>query len=137
MANNIIIDVAEINQAIQDIKDLKSQLAKEQHVINGLQSQVNGAKIWANTYALGPKWIDNKQTNGYHTRSLHIPFTKSGFKTTPNVQLTIESFHADWYSIGASPINSSGCTIHVVKKNKTVFSTIDWTVKVHIMAVGT
>ena len=77
MANNVIVDVSEINQAIQKINDLNNLFNKDHSTIEGVVKEVFHSRNYHHTYSLKAASWKTSTVSGKAVRSLTISFVKT------------------------------------------------------------
>ena len=134
MGNNIIVDVSQINNAIQDIASLKSDLNKEIVIINNITKSLKDFKHFNKTYPLkGNNWTQTT-VSGKHQRSLTIKYANAHFVIAPTVHVTIEGNHSG-LTVSINQNSHDGCHINV-QKSSGKFTTADLAHKIHLTAHG-
>ena len=134
MANNIIVDVSEINSAIQDISDIKQKINKETVIIDGIQKSLMDFKHFSKKYPLGTSHWTQTTVNGKHQRSLTIKYSGVHFVIPPSTHVTIEGHHSG-LSVSITNNSHDGCHINV-QKSSGKFITADLAYKIHLTAHG-
>jgi len=136
MANNIIVDVSEINQAIQKVNDLNNRFSKDHSTIENIIKEVGDLRNFHATYALKANSWKTSTKNGKAVRSLTVAFSKIHFYATPVVHVSIEGIH-NGLQVSLSNVTHSGCEIHVMKTQKSnAFSSAELGHKIHLSAHG-
>jgi hypothetical protein len=134
MANNIIVDVSQIYNAIQDIQDIKAEINRENVIINGIAKTLKDGKHFSKTYPLkGNSWTQTT-VGGKHQRSLTIKYSGVHFVVAPTVHVTIEGNHSG-LSVHIHGNAHDGCQINV-QKSSGKFTTADLAHKIHLTANG-
>ena len=136
MANNIIVDVSEINSAIQKITYLQAEINKDHVTIDGINRALKEMKHFAKTIPMkGTSW-SNSTIAGKHVRNINVSYTNIQYLLPPVVQVTIEgsnsglSVHIHWNT-------HSGCQVRVTKNSGTFTSDdLGSGHKIHLTAVG-
>lgn len=133
MGNNIIVDVSEINAAIQNIKNIQNELSKDTTVINNLVKALKDTKHFTYTPSLKSKSWKSSTIGNKHVRSLTVSFARMNFMNTPAVSVSIEGAHQG-LTVSTKHVTTSGCEIDVYKGSK--FTSADLGHKIHLIAIG-
>ena len=134
MANNIIVDVSQINNAIQEVAHLKADINRENVIIDGITKTLKDFKYFSKTYPLkGNNWTQTT-VSGKHQRSLTIKYSGVHFVIPPTVNVTIEGNHSG-LTVSINHNGHDGCHINV-QKSSGRFTTADLAHKIHLTANG-
>jgi hypothetical protein len=134
MGNNIIVDVSELNTAIEKINTLDHILNAKTSVINGQPTSSAGTHKFTKTYSLDHHWTSHME-NGKHVKNLHVYFKGVTFAAPPTVILTFEGKH-DGFVCHVHHVTAKDCDISIVKLNGKTFGSQQYNQKVHLVATG-